>query len=1027
MYSLQGRNGEEEAMGRKRLNKLFPKLVSLGLVTALCISSTGVNQVFADEIESTEESEAEEAEASDEDTAGDEATSDSYTYDAEYVSERIANNYTKVSAGYTFPAYTGDAVTYSMEESLVDAGTAELSLDTRDYEKASKVLDMTLNDSITISIDVPADGQYFVQFDYLSYDESILPIEMSFQVDGEYPFYECRNLEFETTWQPDAEPTYDRYDNQVVTVPNKVKQWETKYLMDSSYRHSTPLALELTAGTHEISLEVGEGNFLLGNITLSAPYEVAEYTGSEVAEGTALIELQGEDFTTANNSSIHGVAEYDTSLQPYEVTDTVLNTIDSDSFSEAGQMVTYEFEVTEAGYYYIAMNYRQSDKTDFPVFVDVKIDGEIPNTAFKSYGMDYTTKYRTTTLSDEEGNYLSVYLEEGVHTISYQISMDAICYVMESLDEIMSGINDLALEITKVAGTNSDKYRDLKLSKYIPNLEDTLFAYADELYALEESALVYSESDKNVAVMSSMLIAAEQLISLAENPDEIPYRIGELSTSANSANRNIANTIDNLIKNNLAIDRIYIYQEGADLPGNPNIFKSAWMNVKRFVASFTEQAYSASNTDPEHIQVWVNRSSQYVQIMQKMIDESFTPETGIEVDISIMPDQYKLVLSNSSGNAPDVATGINYTIPYELAVRGALVDMTQFEDFQEVASPYEPGFFMTGTIGDSVYSMPETMNFWVLFTRTDIMDKLNLETPQTMDDVIDMLPELQMRGLNFYYPTSGMLLLRNFHGTTPLIVQNGGSLYYDTASMGTALGSEEAVAGFTEMTDLFTVYDMPINIDNFYQHFRNGAIPIGIADYATYNLLTNAAPELDGAWEISLAPGTIQEDGTIDRSTCGCAESTVIFESDSEREAKAWEFVKWWSSTETQAEFGQTLQITYGNDYMWPTANMEAFEQLPWDTEDKIVIQEFAANVVDVARVPGTYLLEREMSNAFNDIVVNGDNEQTRIDKAVKTINREFERKLEEFGYNDSEGNVVKEYEIPTIESVRKLLGREEE
>ena len=91
------------------------------------------------------------------------------------------------------------------------------------------------------------------------------------------------------------------------------------------------------------------------------------------------------------------------------------------------------------------------------------------------------------------------------------------------------------------------------------------------------------------------------------------------------------------------------------------------------------------------------------------------------------------------------------------------------------------------------------------------------------------------------------------------------------------------------------------------------------------------------------------------------------------------------------------------------------------------MIIETAKNVVDIARVPGTYLLEREMSNAFNDIGVNGENEQTRIDEAVKTINREFERKLEEFGYNDSEGNVIEEYEIPTLETVRRLLGRTEE
>ena len=173
-----------------------------------------------------------------------------------------------------------------------------------------------------------------------------------------------------------------------------------------------------------------------------------------------------------------------------------------------------------------------------------------------------------------------------------------------------------------------------------------------------------------------------------------------------------------------------------------------------------------------------------------------------------------------------------------------------------------------------------------------------------------------------------------------------------------------------------------------------------------------------------MIPGTVQEDGTIDRSVCGCAESSVIFKSDSEREAKAWEFIKWWSSTDVQAEFGQTLQITYGDEYLWPTANMEAFEQLPIENSAREVISETAKNVVDIARVPGTYLLEREMSNTFNDITVNGDNEQTRIDKAVKSINREFERKLEEFGYNNSEGDVVEEYEIPTIDTVRKLLGR---
>ena len=991
-------------MGRKGKGRTLPRLVAFGLVACISLSCFGASSTKADETTSSGNS----------------------TYQGGYSSERLANNYTQVSGKYTLPEYKGQNVIINMADSIKDFGGASLTDNTKEYEGADKVLDMTLDDTVSITVEVPEDGQYFVLFHYLSYDESILPIEMSLQVDGEYPFYECRNLEFETYWSPDEEPSYDRYGNQIVTVPNKNIRWEEKYLMDSSYRHSGPLALELKKGTHTFTLCVNEGSFLLGSLELVAPFETEEYKGSEVATGNALITIQGEDIFEANSSSIHGVTEFDTSIYPYKAVDTVLNTLDSGSFDTAGQQVAYQFEVKKAGYYYIGMNYRQSDKTDFQVFLDVRVDGKIPNTAFENYGLNYKTKYQTTTLTDARGQKLSVYLDEGVHTISFTISMDPIREVMEQLDVIMSGVNDLALEITKVAGTNADQYRDLQLSKYIPNLEKTLYGYANQLYALRDSMIPYSNSNKNVAVMSSMIIAAEQLISLAENPDEIPYRIAELSTSANSVNRYLANTIDALVKNNLSIDRIYVYQEEATLPKAPGFFESLWMNILRFFASFTDQAYSTSNTDPEHLQVWVSRSNQYVQIMQKMIDEQFTPATGIEVDISIMPDQYKLVLANSAGRAPDVATGINYTVPYELAVRGALVDMAQFEDFKEAAKPYEPGFFLTGTIGDSVYSMPETMNFWVLVYRSDILEKLGLEVPKTMEEVIDMLPELQMRGLDFYYPASGMLAMRNFHGTTPLVVQNGGSLYYDTADKGTALGEEAAVQGFTALTDLFTIYDMPVNIDNFYQHFRNGDMPIGIADYSVYNLLTNAAPELANSWEIAVAPGTLQEDGTIDSSTCGCAEATVIFKSDSEREQKAWEFVKWWSSTEVQAEFGQTVQITYGDEYMWPTANMEAFMQLPWNTDDKEVIRKFAANVVDVARVPGTYLLEREMSNAFNDIVVNGQNEQTRIDKAVKVINREIQRKLEEFGYIDSNGNVIKEYKIPTIDSIKKLLGRED-
>ena len=80
--------------------------------------------------------------------------------------------------------------------------------------------------------------------------------------------------------------------------------------------------------------------------------------------------------------------------------------------------------------------------------------------------------------------------------------------------------------------------------------------------------------------------------------------------------------------------------------------------------------------------------------------------------------------------------------------------------------------------------------------------------------------------------------------------------------------------------------------------------------------------------------------------------------------------MKWWSSADVQAEYGQTLQISYGTEYIWHTANLEAFTELPWSTEDKQVILEQAGWILEAPRILGTYMLEREMSNAFNAIVV---------------------------------------------------------
>lgn len=944
--------------------------------------------------------------------------------DTEAGGDRLSTNYSTVSRQYTEAVYSGEELVYKINEIVDKTDRAFLTEDNSGY--TNEVLAVKAGDSIHLTISVPETGRYVMGFDYLSYDASILPVEIGMKLDGDYPFYEARSMKFETTWMSE-EVDVDRYGNEIVALPDKLIRWEHKKVMDASYRYSDPLLVELSEGVHEIELKVQEGTVLLGNISLSAPVTVPDYTGSNKAEGNELIVIEAEDFYERNDSSIHAIGEFGSSLSPLSATTTVLNIIDEDSFNEAGQTVSYRFHVDKAGYYYIGMNYRQSEKNGFPVFVDWRVDGEIPNQAFKSYQVKSASKFKTMTLQDESGEKLSIYLEPGEHIISLTISADELRYALEAVDEIMSGISDLSLEVTKVAGTNKDKYRDLKLTRYIPDLQDRLLGWVDELYSLAEQAqpFVNAKSPDKVAAFSYLLIAADQLASLAEEPNELVYRVDELSTSVNSINTQIANFVDLINDNDLSIDRIYIYQESAKLPKGQNIFKAAMTSIQRFGYSFMGQSYSASNTDESHIQVWVNRPRTYVEIMQKMIDEEFTPETGIEVDLSIMTDAQKLILSNASGDTPDIATGINYSIPFDLAIRGSLVDLSKFDNYKEVFGRYSEGLLVPSVVGDGLYSLPETMNFYVMFYRTDILSKLSLSVPDTMEELIAMLPDLQMRGLNVYYPTAAMLVMRNFHGTSPLIYQNEGALYGDTA-LDILVDSEATVDGFTKLTELFTLYDLPVDVPNFYQHFRNGDMPIGIADFNSYNLILNAAPEIANSWSIALVPGTEDEEtGEIKRYMSGGAESTVMFSSDEDREQKAWQFMEWWSRAEVQAEFGQRLQILYGDEYIWPTANLDAFEMLPYPTSDKDIILEQAQYILETPRLLGSYMMEREFSNAFNDVVVNGDTVRSRIDEVAKTVLRETERKLEEFGYIDADGNVLKEYEVPSVEKVREILNRE--
>ena len=91
-----------------------------------------------------------------------------------------------------------------------------------------------------------------------------------------------------------------------------------------------------------------------------------------------------------------------------------------------------------------------------------------------------------------------------------------------------------------------------------------------------------------------------------------------------------------------------------------------------------------------------------------------------------------------------------------------------------------------------------------------------------------------------------------------------------------------------------------------------------------------------------------------------------------------------------------------------------------WDKDDKAVIMEQWSWLKEVAKIPGSYIIEREISNIWNQVVFNDANLRSTISDSIIKQDKEISRKMQEFGYMDEQGKVIKTYIYPTAETVKK-------
>ncbi|MFG6150147.1 extracellular solute-binding protein [Halobacillus sp. B23F22_1] len=874
-------------------------------------------------------------------------------------------------------------------------------------------------ESLTVEVEVKEEGLYEIGFDYLPQGDLIMPIEGAIQVNGEYPFAESRQIEFPSKWKNESENfEKDRSGNEIIPEQEPIEEWAYVKAEDSTYMYKRPLQFHLEEGKNTITLQNLRGEMLVGDVHVTSPAQIPEYESyvdnyPDAEQQDELKTFEAEHPSEKNSSYIRPSATEDPSVHPYDRKNLLLNTLGGDSWSEPGQTVSWEVEAEEAGFYQLTFKTMQDNESESPVYRKVLINDHVPFEEVEQYQFGFSKEWVNETISSDEGEPYLFYLKEGANKVSLKADPSPHANVLFTIDEVMQEIDELSLSIRKLVG-NQQASRDWDIEEYIPGIDEQVLAWSDKLNE-EVKYLLDLNNGAESTEIASLKIAIDKLKNLAAKPDEIPNRLTQLSTGSNSAAQLLGDISMDLSAQPLSLDRFYVHGE-SDLPdAEAGFFTKTKDSVANFFQSFTQDNLATADVEDDTIEVWVNRPRQYVELLQNMTDQNFTPETGIKVKYSLMPDEQKLVLASAADTQPDLALGISNWVPYELAIRGSAVDLREFDDFSEVGQQFSPGAFLPLVIEDGVYALPETQDFFVQFYRKDIIEELDIPVPDTWDEVTGILPELQRYGMNYYTPLAEESAFKPFQTTSPFIYQFGGSLYEEDG-IGTTIDEERALEGIQFMADLSTIYSMPLQVPRFYNHFRYSTLPIGVAPFSTYVELTTAAPEISGWWDITPQPGVEQEDGTVERWAPGSGQASMIFDKSGKKD-DSWELLKWWMSSETQTEFAVTLQTLFGPEYMWNTANLESFEQLPLPEEHKEVVLEQWEYMKEVPKTPYSYMVEREISNVWNKVVFDGENARASVDDSVILINREMRRKLEEFDYMDN-GEVVKPYEIPTIEKV---------
>jgi ABC-type glycerol-3-phosphate transport system substrate-binding protein len=857
-------------------------------------------------------------------------------------------------------------------------------------------------------------GLYNIEVQYHPLPGKGVAAEREITINGVRPFTEAEYLTFKRVFADAGPIMVDRNGNQIRPQQVEAPQWQTVMLHDSTGYVAQPFKFFLSEGTNTIRLSSQAEPLLIGQLRIcqaEQPRSYREVSAEYAARGYeetsgVFIKVQGESAVRKSDPTLFGVFDQgDPTMEPYHPVQIRVNSIGGYRWSHANEWIAWEFSVPESGLYKVAIKAKQNQLRGFYSSRRVYIDGRVPFEELMSVAFPYSTGYLMKVLGDEEtGEEYLIYLDEGQHEIKLEAVIgDLVEYIQQAKDNLYK-LTSIYRQIIMITSPNPDTLRSYQLDKKIPTLVDDLKSLAASFRDIEKHFREYTgQTGGHGLILNTLVIMLDRMV---DRPDRIPNLLGEFRDNIGSLGEWISDTESQPLQ----IDYMVIASPEQKMPRATATFWQGLVHeLRAYIGSYTHDFTEIGDIatdgderdDEEVLHVWIGLGRDQAQSLKQMIQDSFTPTTGIRVKLQLINDLGGLLVpAILAGTAPDVAIG---AANMDLAFRGALADLTEFDDFDEVAKRFSKSAFVPYRLRDSVYGLPETQNFPVMFYRQDILDELGLPIPQTWDDVLQAIPVLQRNNMEIGLTGLDGNSMPNLNTLLMFLYQKGVAVYKEDC-VSTNLDSRAVAFTFKQLTDFYTLYNLPLEY-NIANRFRLGEMPLVITDYSLYNTLQVFAPELRGKWGFTLVPGTVQPDGSVNRAVPARSTGAIIL-SKSEKKDEAWEFLKWWTSKETQTAFGREMESLMGASARYASANIGAVQELPWRPHELKTLLDQWLWVEGTPPVLGGYYVTRQFDWLFRAVVIDHEPLWESIENYDEAANKEIERKRREFGYETDEAAI---------------------